>query len=148
MNWFKRKQSEDSITYEMPHEHVWKDFPWYMDVHYSGMEKTAQYEIIEPYVCITCGERKDVCLEHREWAYIDADTRKKYYEKVKEKYKDYLRPRAVVEDMINNVLLVRDTGRLNMIETMLGTPHMNCGTSSTMKAEKTKEEPKAPRIEL
>ena len=46
------------------------------------------------------------------------------------KYKAYLRPQAVVEDMINDILLVKDASHLDMIERLRGLPHRGVGTSS------------------
>lgn len=132
-------QDKDFIIPEIKHEHTWKDMPWYMEVEYSGTEHTASYHIIEPYICITCGERKNICLEKECWQHIDSETRDKYYMKIRRKYKKYLKPRAIVEDMINNILLVKDAQRLNMLERLQGLPHQNVGTSAEM--EQVKESP-------
>lgn len=151
MGLFKKKKKETPKEIEIPvipHEHTWKDMPWYMETWWSGEKKTAGYTIIEPYICITCGERKDVKLESTNWSNISVDDREQYYRDVRKRYRKYLRPHAVVEDMINNILLVKDPGRLNMIEQMRGMPHQNVGTSAEMK--QVFEEPKrdAPKIEV
>ena len=134
---FKKKVNEKDnsveIEFKVPHEHTWKDMPWYMITEYSESKQTASYQIIEPYICITCGERKDVKLESTQWNGITVEERKKFFQEVKDKYKDYLKPRAVVEDMINNILLVKDPEYLDTVEAMRGTPHRRCGTSAEMK---------------
>ena len=131
---FKKKVNEKDnsveIEFKVPHEHTWKDMPWYMITEYSESKQTASYQIIEPYICITCGERKDVKLESTQWNGITVEERKKFFQEVRDKYKDYLKPRAVVEDMINNILLVKDAQHLNMLEKMHGLPHQNVGTSA------------------
>lgn len=138
MGIFRRKKMADQLpTYELAipeikHEHTWKDMPWYMEEEYSGTQNTAEYKIIEPYICITCGERKNVVLEKCAWQHITPKDRDEEYLKVKRRYKEYLKPRAVVEDMINNILLVKDPSYLQMVEKMRGIPHSGCGTSSTM----------------
>ena len=132
----KKSEEKEFIIPEIPHEHTWKDMPWYMDISYSERDNTASYEIIEPYICITCGERKNVNLEHRHWSGVTPEIREKFYQKVRNRYKKYLKPRAIVEDMINNILLVKDAERLNMIEKMYGFPHQNIGTSAEMKQVK------------
>lgn len=136
---FKKKKEEQkqelSVIPEIPHQHVWKDMPWYMNVWYSGKSKTASYEIIEPYICITCGERKNVRLESDNWTNITSQEREKIYSQIRNRYKKYLKPRAVVEDMINNILLVKDPDYLDMIEEMRGSPHRKCGTSAEMERE-------------
>jgi hypothetical protein len=141
MGLFNRKKKEDkAATVEIPtisHEHTWKDMPWYMSISYSEKDNTASYEIIEPYICITCGERKNVNLEHRYWSGVTPEIREKLYQKVRNRYKKYLKPRAIVEDMINNILLVKDPNHLDMVEEMRGTPHRGCGTSSAMRTRNT-----------
>ena len=133
----KKKKQKELIIPNMPHEHTWKDMPWYMEVRYNGENKTAGYEIIEPYICVTCGERKNIRLESEDWSNISAQEREKIYSKIRNKYKKYLKPRAVVEDMINNILLVKDPDYLDMVEEMRGLPHRKCGTSAEMERQDT-----------
>lgn len=138
MNWFwkKKKEKEEKdekiITPEITHQCVFKDLPWYMTTYYSEANRTARYEIKEPYVCVLCGSRRDVLLEERHWEGITPEQREKFYQRVRSRYKKYLKPRAIVEDMINNIILVKDAQRLNMIEKMYGFPHQNVGTSAEM----------------
>ena len=150
MGLFNRKKKE--LRVEVPkHKHIWKDMPWYMDVYYSGTNRTASYKIIEPYVCITCGERKNITLERNTWENIDSDIREKYYKEIEEKYAQYLKPIAVVEDMINDIQLVKDPHLLHMMELRYGTPHMGCGTSASMEIERPQEEEEEkdyPKIEV
>lgn len=138
MKLFKRKKNKTAgefVIPELPHQHVWKDMPWYMHTSYDGGKRTADYDIIEPYICITCGERKNVTLEHGDWGNITSEDRDKRYNKIRNKYKRYLKPQAVVEDMINNILLVKDPDYLDIIEVMRGTPHRKCGTSAEMERQ-------------
>ena len=138
----KRKKKQENTQFEIPeipHEHVWKDMPWYMEVGYSGSDKTASYQIVEPYICILCGERQNKILEKESWTHIDVESREKEYSVVRKRYRKYLRPRAVVEDMINNILLVKDPDYLDTVELMRGTPHRRCGTSAEMKRVEPKE---------
>lgn len=150
MGIFKRKKPDSVIPIEVPenppHEHTWKDMPWYMEVDYSGSNKTASYKIIEPFICVTCGERENKVLENQSWSNIDAESREKIYEDVRKRYRKYMRPRAVVEDMINNILMVKDPEYLAMVEQMRGLPHKGCGSSSHMKDHEKKQKPKAPKI--
>ena len=142
MFWFKKKKDTKQENFQLPemlHEHTWKDMPWYMKVYYNGTSKTAGYEIIEPYICVTCGERKNVTLEKEDYSNIGVEERENIFKKVRIRYKKYLKPRAVVEDMINNILLVKDPERLAMLEEMRGTPHKNCGSSAEMKMVKDTE---------
>jgi hypothetical protein len=138
MKLFNRKKNRtvDEFTIpEVPHQHVWKDMPWYMGVHYNGTNKTAGYKIVEPYICITCGERKNITLEEEDYSNISSDERELIFSKVRSRYKKYIKPRAVVEDMINNILLVKDPDYLNTVEVMRGTPHRKCGTSAEMERQ-------------
>ena len=151
MGIFSRKKDTPIPQYqpvfpEIKHEHTWKDMPWYMEISYNTSNKTASYEIIEPYICVTCGERKDKILEKTSWTGISVKERDEEYEKVRKLYSKYLKPKAVVEDMINNILLVKDPEHLEMVENMRGTPHKRCGTSAEMK--QIFEEKKHPIIEV
>lgn len=146
MGLFNRKKKKEVPAVESPvfisaHEHTWKDMPWYMGVHYSGTNKTAGYKIVEPYICVTCGKRKDITLEEEDYSNINAEDREVIFNRVRECYKDYLKPRAIVEDMINNIILVKDPQRLEMLEKMLGSPHKNVGSSA--QNQKACEEEKA-----
>ena len=149
MNWFRKKNKKPELSIEdilPPHEHTWKDMPWYMEEEYSGEERWALYRIIEPYICITCGERKNVVLDKTRWDNITSVDREKFYKEVRHTYRKYLKPKAVVEDMINNILLVKDPEYLDTVEAFRGTPHRRCGTSSTMTYKK--EGTDAPKIEV
>ena len=156
MGIFRRKKMAEyePVFPELKHEHTWKDMPWYMHTSYDGGKRTADYDIIEPYICITCGERKNVTLEHGDWGNITSEERDKRYNKIRSKYKKYLKPQAVAEDMINNILLVKDPEYLQMVEKMRGIPHSGCGTSSTMSKSDFKVELKKdgkkdePKLEL
>lgn len=131
MWWFNKKnkvQKQEIIIPPLPHEHTFKDMPWYMVTQYEDM--AAEYKIIEPYICLTCGERKNVQLEYRKLTGVTYQEGQAFFDKVEKQYKKYLRPRAVVEDMINNILLVKDSSRLEMLEQIMGTPHSGVGTSS------------------
>ena len=133
----KKEKEEQPVNIEIPipsHTCVMKDLPWYMEIRYNGKEHTAGYSIIEPYICINgCGKRINKVLETCDWEHITLEDREKEFAAIRKRYHKYLRPRAVVEDMINNILLVKDPGRLEMLEKMRGTPHSGCGTSSRMK---------------
>ena len=125
----KRKEEPIEIT-SPPHKHVWKDLPWYIECGYSDRSQSGYIRIIEPYICITCGERKNITLESYNWESISKVVFEKNLSQLEHEYKKYLKPRAIVEDMIYNIKYVKDAGYLNMVEKTLGTPHQNCGTSS------------------
>lgn len=148
MGLFNRKKKQTiEKSYEIPtlvHEHVWKDMPWYMVVRYNGENRTAGYSIIEPYICVTCGERKNTTLEEEDWSNINAEWREKKFNAVRKRYRKYLKPKAVVEDMINNILMVKDPEYLDMVEAMRGLPHRRCGTSAEMK----QVDPRQPTMEV
>ena len=113
--------------------------PWYLVYEYDGGEKKAEYQIIEPYICITCGERKNIQLEGRHLAGVSYEEGMAFIKEVEKKYKRYIKPRAVVEDMINNILLVKDPEQLAMFEDMRGSPHKNVGSSARMKKSRDTE---------
>lgn len=106
MGFLKKKKIEE--TPEPECKHKYRDFPWYLTAvqNHSG----CTISIIEPYVCVWCGNRRDVVLHE---LFKDSSMYKnltkeatstiKYFEEI---YKDQLQPRAVVEDQINDMKLV------------------------------------------
>ena len=105
MKLFKKKEEPEQIK---PPEcrHKWRDFPWYIDsTYYTNGVQVA--EVVEPYVCIHCKKRKDVTLDSYRWEHL-----KNYNQgcdlvsSVEETYSGKIKPRAEVEDMINDFQLV------------------------------------------
>lgn len=139
----KKEKKEQPVNIEIPippHTCIMKDLPWYMEIRYNGKEHTAGYSIIEPYICINgCGKRINKVLEECDWADISVEDREKEFAAIRKRYRKYLKPRAIVEDMINNIILVKDAKRLEMIEEMRGLPHRNCGTSAEMNRNENAE---------
>ena len=88
--------------------HKFQDFPWYIE----GTENDDFYSrhwyhlmIKEPYVCIYCGERQDKIL----WEIKRYGSHKEAIQgldEINEKFKDRIRHRAEIEDMINDMQLV------------------------------------------
>ena len=109
MGLFRRKKQTDAapapITIETPcdrDEHLWKDFPPYL--HYDNLNVNYPViEIIEPYVCCLCHKRKNVIPE--KFQYHHSTSKKEFMQEVehiRDLYKDILKPKAVVEDMVED----------------------------------------------
>lgn len=119
MNWFrKKKQVEPAlppvITKIDPCEafgHVWQDFSPYM-AHCWNEYGISTIKIIEPYVCLRCHKRKDVELQSVGRYNIDNKSFRNLIGDVYDLYKDIIKPKAIVEDMINDAILV-DKDKLN-----------------------------------
>jgi hypothetical protein len=115
MFWKKKKQEQaqaqahDEIIQELLKppcqraggQHKWRDFPAYIEYdNYS-------VSIYEPYVCIYCGERKNVRLEHIVWkGGVKPKELQEEIKRMEEQYKDLIKPGAIVEDMVNDAILV------------------------------------------
>lgn len=90
--------------------HKFQDFPWYVEgeEHGSnvyGFDNWYHLTIKEPYVCIYCGERQDKVL----WEITRYGSHKEAVQAlddISEKFKDHIRHRAEIEDMINDMQLV------------------------------------------
>ncbi len=90
--------------------HKFQDFPWYLEgeeksVNAYGFDNWYHLTIKEPYVCIYCGERQDKVL----WEitrYGDHKEAVQALDDINEKFKDRIRHRAEIEDMINDMQLV------------------------------------------
>lgn len=109
-NLLKRVMSEidDYTSFEtdpaLECQHKWRDYDWILLYHTSNAGKNFCYEIVEPYVCIHCGKRKDVTLENGVIAVGDA-TSNSIYENLKKQYPK-IKDRPIVEDEINDAILV------------------------------------------
>lgn len=141
----KKKESEIIPIITPKHIHIFKDLPWYMETEYNGSLRTAGYQIIEEYICITCGEVKKKVLEEEHWSNITSKEREETYSDIRKRYREYLRPKAVVKDMINDIQLVQDAEKLQLIEKLRSIPHPNVGNAKQNIPMKTD---KAPKIEL
>ena len=89
-------------------KHTWKDFPWYIEGSYSKYPNGSSYtmKVKEPYVCIYCGKREDKVLECIERDNITIQQADEILQSTTEAYAAYCKPRAIVEDMINDFKLV------------------------------------------
>lgn len=108
--WKKKKpEANPAVTpTPKPCQHTWKDFPWYIVGTYTKYPNGSsyQYDVIEPYVCIYCGKRENKTLEHIERTNISIHDADQLLQDAYEQYQDYCKPRAIVEDMINDFQLV------------------------------------------
>ena len=115
MGFFNRSKKEPAKQYvpappsPKKCEHKFQDFPWYIEGEENSGISTGvpwyRLTIKEPYVCIYCGERQDKILweitrygNHRE-AVESLDS-------INEEFKDRIKHRAIIEDMINDMKLV------------------------------------------
>lgn len=129
----KKHTSESPANFVLPvpaHQHTFKDLPWYLLIDYNEGKRTFNYRIIETYICIDCGETKEIELESNSYTNVSPEFREKTLAKVRKKYRQYLRPRAVVHDMINDIKYVKDPEALASIERLRGLPHQGVGSSS------------------
>lgn len=105
-------------------QHKFQDFPWYLESNMYTGTYTSQnrlvYKLIEPYVCIYCGERRDIVLEQREITGYSKSDMKKMIENVQETYSDRIKPRAIIEDMVNDLKMV-DVAHLKWYHYLAGT---------------------------
>ena len=115
MGLFNRSKKENAKEYiptpppQKKCNHKFQDFPWYVEGEEgdNGYTFAPWYHLIikEPYVCIYCGERRDKVLWEikRYGSHTEAV---KALDDVCEKFKDRIRHRAEIEDMINDMQLV------------------------------------------
>lgn len=124
MAWFWQKKETPKITVPSC-KHKYRDFPWYLDGtvrsnnEVYSHEKTWTVKIMEPYVCVHCGHRKDICLVT--YSGYGADSDKDAVERMRfleARYPEQLKDRPVVEDMIMDMQLV-DREYLEMMDGLL-----------------------------
>lgn len=130
-NIFKKRKGSQSEAPSLPVPeciHTWKDFPWYMTEKWeenieNGPQNHFDYNyprgnltliIFEPYVCAHCHERKDVRLSNCVQYNIPFNKTDEVIKQFTEKYKGYIQPVAVVEDMINDFIYV-DREKLDIL---------------------------------
>lgn len=106
MWFFNKNKNNNSIPFVAPaekHEHKWRDFSWYQ----ISKWRDGYYDvyIYEPYVCVTCKERKNVELLH-ECGYCTFKNFNDVIKRILSPYANRLKPRAVVEDEVNDAILV------------------------------------------
>jgi hypothetical protein len=111
MGFFNRSKKETSKEYlsQLPPpkkcEHKYQDFPWYISFAFS--DDKYSIDIIEPYVCIFCGDRKNVTLAHFDGNGDNSYKRgSEILKNLNRDYEHHIRGRAEIEDMINDMQLV------------------------------------------
>lgn len=84
--------------------HLWQDFPW---VIYDDYDKSngSRIEIVEYYVCRICGkvEQKTILKSIEEISRKEHDAK---LLRLKEEYKDHIKPIPVVLDMVNDMKML------------------------------------------
>lgn len=114
MGFFNRSKKEPTKQYvSTPSppkkcEHKFQDFPWYIEGEegsHGSWDTWYHLTIKEPYVCIYCGERQDKVL----WEITRYGNHKEAVESldaISNQFKDRIKHRAEIEDMINDMKLV------------------------------------------
>lgn len=108
------------IVPEKPKEclHKYRDYSPYLIYRANAGTGILSYRIMEPYLCLKCKERKDVCLEEGEKFFSNIEEYKHIIVALNEQY-PFLRDRAVVEDEINDDMLV-DREYLRAVDVLQG----------------------------
>ena len=101
----KKKEVKARVLPPKKCEHKYKDFDWYVTSNYYLNTNILKVEIIEPYVCIFCGNRIDKEL-HTYATVCDKDKINKKVKDFIEPYQSKLKERAFIEDEINDFILV------------------------------------------
>lgn len=89
--------------------HKYRDFHWYIEGEYRAHSPSMfSIRIIEPYVCVWCGDRKNQILQEitREGTMASKSEMEKVTKSLIDTYGDKIQPRAFVEDEINDMQLV------------------------------------------
>lgn len=114
MGLFKKKKQETTVTTVEPivktpceiFGHTYKDFPPYIEYAYGGKGYTSRFQIIESYVCTCCGKRVNKTLDNYEFISYSIEKFDRELHHYEDKYKDFVTPRPIVEDMIQDIIMV------------------------------------------
>lgn len=110
MGFFKRKNRKQITSSATECQHLWKDFPWYIEGEFNDNKSQTEYNIFiyEPYVCVKCKERKDIVLNkvYGKGIYATHEGFKEKFNDLRKKYADYCLDKVIIEDMINDFQMV------------------------------------------
>jgi hypothetical protein len=88
------------------HKHEYRDFPPYLTYSWDGSDDQGEIDIKEDYLCIYCGKVDTVTLESWTYKHYKKDEFFEDVEKYKERYKDFIQPRAIVKNMLYDAMRV------------------------------------------
>lgn len=115
--WMRKEPKEpaEPVISEVKCPHTYKDFPWYMESQYDRGTCVLHFKIIEPYVCLHCGDRQNIILEKGDRYVTTYKEACSVTDFIYDQHKDDLRQKAVVEDMIHDAIYV-DREKLDILE--------------------------------
>lgn len=100
-----------------PCAHKWRDCEyWYMEYEWNA--SVFKYKIFEPYVCIYCKRRDDKALESGTEPITSSRSADDIIQWLYDRF-PAIRPRAVVEDAVNDMIMV-DREHLRMVDILHG----------------------------
>jgi hypothetical protein len=95
-------------------DHLYRDFP--PVIYYTNRPGDCYIAVRETYVCVMCGDKREVTLEKQTWDHQPSDKLfEKALEEMQNKYKGWAQPIARVNDMIQDAIYV-DRERLRIWE--------------------------------
>lgn len=126
MSWFKKKKIESIPTSIIEPkikecQHIWCDFSPYIAYEFEYENKeisdfgTLKIIIYEPYVCCNCSKRETIELSKDVYYHIKYKEIKEIIEKKKQEHQNFTKPRARVEDEINDLIHKIDRNLLQTI---------------------------------
>lgn len=83
-------------------EHKFQDFPWFLTWNLES--NYYKIDVIEPYVCIFCGERKNKVLAS--YTGNNPKNGEKLLEQLHKRFDNHIKYQEEIEDMINDMTLV------------------------------------------
>lgn len=110
-------------------DHKFRDYDWYLKykIGYVNGKHKFSYTIYEPYVCVKCGERKDIELESAEMDYFEGFNMKRTLDTIQKAYPK-IRPLAEIEDEIGDDIRVdREYLKWHDFVTGKTSKPLNCG---------------------
>lgn len=121
MSWFRKKKNEEPAPAAEPvkswcertGKHLYEDLPWYIENYYNESQHKSEFELHELYLCHLCHQVKNITLFSGWLPARNYREHSQNVEEVEREYSAYIKPKAVVKDMLNDMIYL-DKQRLSI----------------------------------
>ena len=104
---YERMIAELSKPYcqQKGHKCEYRDFPPYIEYHWES-DGRGSIEMKEKYVCLYCHKIETKILSIWKFTNCNLTEFNQAIDQTKKEYKNFIKPKAIVEDMVNDAIMV------------------------------------------